>query len=337
MAFLIPIEILFIALAYGVIFRILGAFSSPIIRAILLCLVSFVHPFGFDWLNMELSLIHGIFEPNLRGLGFVFVAILAYFYLPKFKNFAWVILLGALQFSQTTTQMPNFGINLANTKVPQSIKWSKENLNNITMQNFALIDQAIQSGDKMVVLPETAFPLILNESQILGEKLIEKSYEIAIFTGGFWREGADLYNSAYLIQNGEISHFNKVFLVPFGEEIPLPKFLKKLINNIFFDGAEDFKKAENFSEFNVNSTTFESTICYEITRKEAYQTKAPYIIAITNNAWFVPSSEPNLQRIIIKYYATKYAKIVFHSVNGSPSEIIKPKNLWINEVRNFIK
>ena len=49
------------------------------------------------------------------------------------------------------------------------------------------------------------------------------------------------------------------------------------------------------------------------------------MIAVTNNGWFVPSTEPNLQRILLRYYATKYGKAIYHSVNGSPSEIITPK------------
>ena len=62
-----------------------------------------------------------------------------------------------------------------------------------------------------------------------------------------------------------------------------------------------------------------------------------FVIAISNNGWFIPSYEPYLQRLIIRYYATLSGASVYHAINGSPSEIITPRKMWINKFLALFK
>jgi len=334
-AYLIPLELILICAVYGVLFLICGFWPNLFIRGFFLLILSFIHPFGFNWLNLELTLIHGIFEPNLRGLFFVLLSAILFHKLPKFRFLSLFLLIFSLQFSQNEPKFADLKINLAQTEISQDIKWAEKNRDFIVKSGLNLIDEAIANGDELVVLPESSFPVILNDFAILSDFLKQKSHQISILAGSFATEFGQIYNSSFLFENGEISRFDKVFLVPFGEEIPLPNFMRKLINDIFYDGAQDFGKAPNFSDFSVKNERFRSTICYEITREEAYKNAPQFLIAITNNAWFMPSTEPNLQRILIKYFATKHAKTVYHSVNGSASEIIVPKELWVKKALNL--
>ncbi len=48
------------------------------------------------------------------------------------------------------------------------------------------------------------------------------------------------------------------------------------------------------------------------------------MIATSNNAWFTPSIEPTLQKLLLKYYAKKYDVTIFHSINGSENYTIRP-------------
>jgi apolipoprotein N-acyltransferase len=54
-----------------------------------------------------------------------------------------------------------------------------------------------------------------------------------------------------------------------------------------------------------------------------YRDAPPYMIAISNNGWFTPSIEPTLQKLLMRLYAKRYGKIVWHSANESVSEVIK--------------
>jgi apolipoprotein N-acyltransferase len=118
---------------------------------------------------------------------------------------------------------------------------------------------------------------------------------------------------------------DKVILVPFGEKIPLPKFMVDIINDIFFNGASDYTTADAFVDFEVDGYSFRNAICYEATSAQAYENSPKYMIASSNNAWFTPSIQPTMQHLLIKYYAKKHNTIVYHSTNMDKTSIIKTK------------
>ena len=134
------------------------------------------------------------------------------------------------------------------------------------------------------------------------------------------------YNVSYHFSKTNVVVAKKVVLVPFGEEIPLPKFFVDLINNTFYNGAEDFKKANKATDFDIKGIKFRNAICYEATSEKIYKelNGLKYMIAISNNAWFTPSTEPILQKLLLQYYAKKYNITIFHSINGSNNYIIRP-------------
>ncbi len=193
-------------------------------------------------------------------------------------------------------------------------------------KNLFLIDKAIEEKKDLIILPETVFPIVLNNEDLLLNELIQKSYYINIIAGALYKEENSFYNATYHIANGKVEIAKKVVLVPFGEEIPFPKVITDLINDIFYDGAEDYKKADTPTNFVINGVKFRNAICYEATSDNIFQNldDVKYMIALSNNAWFTPSTEPVLQNLLLKYYAKKYNITIFHSVNGSKNNIIRP-------------
>lgn len=335
LSFLIPLEILFIAFVYGILFLICGWFNNKFYKMVMLLLISYFYPFNFNWLNLELVLMPGIFEPNIRALGSVFLGIICLYELKnKFKKtFIFIVCLClSLQITQNYSYDFGFKTKLVNTTISQDIKWLNEYKNPQINAVLKEIDEAIDNNFEFIIFPENAIATYLNLEKNLEKELKEKSFQISILTGALAFENNQIYNSAFLFQNGKISRFDKYILVPFGEEIPLPNFLKNIFNKVFFNGAEDFTKAKNVSFYEINGAKITNAICYEATRPEIYQNSPNFVVAISNNGWFVPSTEPFLQKTLIKYFATKHNTTVYHSVNGSRSEIIKPKTMWIKRV-----
>ena len=327
LSYLIPLEILAIGIIYGALFLIVGIPTQIWLKALLLILVSNIHPFGFNWLNLEAVFVPGIFAPSLLALAFIFAAILCLFYVKnRFKFIAFAVLLAcAVQHGTPNFKTLPFEIKLANTEVPQELKWQKQLKNEFINQNLDIIDEAISAGFRAVILPESAFPVYMTHERNLTSELLEKSQKIAIVAGALALENGTNYNSAFFFDQGKMRRMDKFILVPFGEEIPLPEFARDLINKIFFGGAKDFETASAPSDYEIEGLKIRNAICYEATRDELFTGKFDVMIAVTNNGWFVPSTEPNLQRNLLKYYATKYGKAIYHGVNGSPSEIITPK------------
>lgn len=286
--YLIPFVVLFFGLGYGIFFWLTAIIDRIYFRIVLFFLLTFFAPFGFNWFKPDLPLINTYFNTYESNLS-----------------------------------MPNLKINMPSYNIPQDRKWDTRFVNEMIEINLKNIDNAIAKGDDVVILPETAFPMALNTEEEILEILKEKSKQISIVTGAISQNKNEYLNSTYLFENGTYTVANKVVLVPFGEEIPLPKFLTDFINDTFFDGASDYSKALAPTTFTIKNIKFRNAICFEATTDEIYQNlDTPFVIATSNNAWFTPSIEPTLQKLLLRYYAKKYNLIIYHSTNKSDNMII---------------
>lgn len=324
-AYLIPVEILGICLIYGFIFLAAGWLENIYIKAIFLLFASYIAPFGFDWLNFELIFVDTFFIPSIYTLALMLISIIIAIKFNIYFGISLLICSLAINYNNKIEYrgLP-FDISLINTNISQDKIWDRSTKDKIVKNNLNMIDQAISDGSRIVVLPESAFPLFLNHSEILLSVLKQKSYQIAIVTGALGTSDNKLYNSTYLFDKGEVKRLDKLILVPFGEEIPLPNFIKDLINRLFFDSAIDYSHANSVSDYEIDGIKIRNAICYEATRDELFINEPKFMIAITNNAWFTPSTQPNLQSKLLKLKAYKYKTIIYHSVNGSPSQMITP-------------
>ena len=200
------------------------------------------------------------------------------------------------------------------------------NLKTLNDENFKQIFDAIDKGYTLVVLPETAFSVALNKYPSLNNMLLELSNKIDIVTGALYVEDNQIFNASYFYSKNSVTVAKKVVLVPFGEEIPLPKFFVDLINDIFYNGATDYSKASSPTDFIIQGEKYRNAICYEGTTDKIFENlgDTKYMIMISNNAWFTPSIEPTLQHLLLKYYSKKYSVTIFHVVNGSENRIYRP-------------
>ena len=320
----IPFMILFTAVGYGLFFWLIGLFSHPLTRAVLFLFFSYFHPMSFNWFIPELTLIHSYFGVTKWQFGLFLFSLSVFAYLKKwYKIIAIILLLLSVEYPpHKKLPLANAKVMLADSKLDQSLKWKEEYKEQSIENNIAVILEAINEKYDMVVLNESAFALFLNTDIKLMQKLQELSKEIIIVTGGLYSDGKNSYNSTYYFDNEKIYIANKVILVPFGEEIPLPKFLAKWINDTFYDGAEDYKTAKKPTDIKLSVGTFRNAICYEATRDELFWGNPKYMIAISNNAWFTPSIEPTLQKILMEYFSRKYKTVIYHSANMGISTII---------------
>ena len=326
--YLMPFVIFGLGLAYGVIFLLTAVVDKPIVRVFFVMLLSYFEPFGFNWMKIELLLVDSYFDISKLTL---FLLLLASYLLYKNAKIAYATLVIVTFFiglyaKEDVTKQSSLDIAMAQLNVAQEDKWLRKNLNSIIKTNFDHINQAIYANKDIVVLPETAFPMLLNQDEFLLQMLKEKSKEIAIVLGGLYKENEQYNNTTYMFRNGNYQVAHKVVLVPFGESVPLPEKLKNLINDTFYDGAKDYTKAAKPTDFLILGENFRNAICYEATSNEIYKNlgDTKQIIAISNNAWFTPSIEPILQKKLLQYFAKKHNVVIYHVANGSDNAIITP-------------
>jgi len=340
LTWLIPFVIFLIGIGYGIIFWGLNKiftffkfsifnFSLSVYLWALFIIFGFdyIRPFTFDWLKPEVLLATTFLLPTkLMLFIFIFSILLINISLKYKKIFRGLgffsLILGIILLQKPQIPMPNLKINLISTYIPQNKKWNKNYIPIEINNNFKYIQTSIKKHYDVVVLPESAFPLFLNLHPFLMLKLLNLSKKITIVTGALHYKNKKFYNSTYIFENGKVKILDKHVLVPFGEYIPFP-FFQKEINKIFFNGASDYKTSKKFGIFKIKNYKFINAICYEATIEKLYTLKPHYIIAMSNMAWFMPSIAPIIQKLLIKVYAIKYKKIVFHSLNGYKSYIIK--------------
>lgn len=327
LSYLTPVLLIGIGLGYGFIFRLFALYDRITFRILAIFAFTYFAPFGFNWVKLELMFIDSYIDTTKQAFALVLLALYIIIKLKRLKIVFIIPLLFAYT-NQTGIYIdnPNLKIQMPQLNVNQNLKWKADYRDILIKKNLDLINQAINEKKDLIILPETSIPVILNKNEDLLAFLKDKSKDIDIIVGSLYLENEQMFNTTYHFSNQEYKIAKKVVLVPFGEEIPLPKFFVKLINDIFFDGAEDYAKATQASDFEVKGIKFRNAICYEATTDKIFENLSgiKYMIATSNNAWFTPSIEPTLQKLLLRYYAKKYDVTIFHVINGSPNYIIRP-------------
>lgn len=324
LSYLIPFVLLGIGLLYGLLFYILGLFKNIYLKVLYIFTISFINPFEFNWFKIELPLINSYLgSSKLEFLILLLLSALFLTYKNKYKiQITFVYMIGILClyiFNITITQKitaSNLKVYTYNTTTPQNERWSNQHKNNIINNNFQAIDDAIQKNYDLIILPETSFPLILNKQDELIKELLEKSKNISILLGSLYQKENQLHNSTFLFQNNQFQVAHKVVLVPFGEAVPLPEKIRDWINDMFYNGASDYITAEAPTTFSIKGTKFRNAICYEATTDKIFDNlDTSYMIATSNNAWFSPSIQPTLQKLLMRYYSKKYNVFIYNVSN----------------------
>jgi apolipoprotein N-acyltransferase len=322
--FMTPFVTFGFALVYMLFFGVLALTNKVYLRALLLFALSFIEPFDFNWMQLEVIFIDsyiGVFK-------YQFALVLAALTLPNYLKMQWkyaplLLLIAAFNFHTPEQKDAPLKIKLVATHIPQEQKWQQENLVGTIAMVYKAIENARDEGYDVVVLPESVFPLYMNKNPQIMDTLLQYSHDISIITGSLLYEEKQNFNVTYMFQNGTFEIAKKMVLVPFGEYIPLPSFAKKIINDNFFAGASDFIGADKPTDFIIKGIKFRNAVCYEATCEELYEGEPEFMIAISNNAWFAPSIEPTLQKLLMRYYARKNGVTIYHSANSSGTGVVK--------------
>jgi apolipoprotein N-acyltransferase len=296
------------------------------LKAIGLLVLSYVHPFGFDWFKPELMFLNSYLGIEKWQFGIILLTTVLSIWRKQLFYF-FLIFLAFETPINSLQHIPN-NIKLANMNISVEDKWNEGLHEKHFKEIFRIIDLAIEEKKTLVILPESVFPIFLNYDKNLLFKLKNRAKKISIVVGGLYWDGKTPHNSAYIFTNNKVTIANKVLLVPFGESNPLPDFLSNWVNRVFYDNAVDYKASKDVVDYNIDNVLYRNAICFEATSEKLYEGKPKNMIVLSNNGWFTPSTEPTLQRLLLQYYSKKYNTTIYHSVNMSESYMIKNGGLY---------
>ncbi|MEA2111391.1 MAG: apolipoprotein N-acyltransferase [Campylobacterota bacterium] len=323
-AWMVPVVTIGFGFVYALFFGLVSLSKNLAVRALILFTLSFFEPVDFNWMQLELLFVNSHFGILKWQFASILAGLVLFFTCKsKWRYTALFLLFSALPFNSVEKIEPPLNIKLVSMELPQELKWKPHMRQKILNYNFDAIKSAIKKDYDIVVLSESAFPLFLNYEPALIETLKMYSKEIVIVTGALEQDDGHNYNVTYLFNNENMQVARKMVLVPFGEYIPLPKFMREYVNKTFFDGASDYISSDKPTDFVIKGISFRNAVCYEATCEELYEDDPKYLIAISNNAWFMPSIEPTLQKLLMQFYARKHNSIIFHAANMAGTGIVK--------------
>ncbi len=215
--------------------------------------------------------------------------------------FTAIYLYGYIKLSSNKNDADNQKIKVAllQGNIDQGVKWDVKFKRETIDIYLNLSKKAKADGAELIIWPETAAPFFFEEEKEYQKILTDFAREnniYLLFGSPAIKDRNLLLNRAYLLspEGNILSRYDKMHLVPFGEYIPLSKFL--FFINKMVEGIGDFIPGEEYTVMKTDGGRFGVVICYEIIFpelvREFVKKDANFMVTITNDAWFGKSSAP---------------------------------------------
>lgn len=262
--------------------------------------------------------------------------------------FAFIIMGGAAGYShnrfrviEDLVQSPatvRSEIGIVQGNIDQSLKWSPDQQEQTVARYGQLTSDLVgqQENPTFVVWPETALPFYAVKAEArepIAHMVRSQGY--ALLTGAPWYEIIDLesrevkyFNSAILFDtDGKIAgRYNKTHLVPFGEYVPLKRYLPFIAPLV--ETVGDFSSGLIKEPLHHEKIWAGVLICFEsvfpeLSRKWV-EVGANVLVNLTNDAWYGKSSAPQQTLAMAVLRAVESRRALVRSANTGISAFISP-------------
>ena len=250
-----------------------------------------------------------------------------------------VLLAATLGYGLNALNKPEKGflqrVLLVQGNIPQDVKWNAA-FRESTMATYErLTRKGWQSGDTLVVWPESALPFYLQGEPAYAARVASLAADLHsyLLTGSpaFEQDGQSrrYLNSAFLISptGAVLGRSDKLHLVPFGEYVPLAgliPFVNKLVA-----GIGDFSPGRSATPLPTAQGKIGVLVCFEGIFPEvarAYvRAGAGLLVNITNDAWFGNSSAPYQHLCMTVFRAVENRVPLVRAANTGISSVIDGK------------
>ena len=228
-------------------------------------------------------------------------------------------------------------IGVVQGNILQDEKWVPEDREK-TVMGYIGQTESLFSGEKpaLVAWPETALPFYPEHNPLMAPvRYMVAGKDFGLLTGAPWYEVVDrqqekyrYYNSALLLNpDGTFGgRYSKTHLVPFGEYVPMKKYLWFIAPIVQTVG--DFTPGTVENPIVYNKARIGVVLCYEsifpdIAEKWA-AAGANVLFNLTNDAWYGKSSAPQQSFAMTVFRAVETRRSVVRAANTGISGFIDP-------------
>ena len=229
-------------------------------------------------------------------------------------------------------------VALVQANLPLLEKWNDEELKQILL-NFKQRNEALLDQD-LIIWPESALPTLQsNISGFLGD--IDNSLKqqhVGLLVGIPSNTDAHHYYNSVIGLGRASGSYQKRRLVPFGEYVPLERWLRGAIG--FFDLPMSAFSAGAAQQRPIHLGTVQiaTAICYEIAYADLLARDARdanVLLTISNDTWFGKSIGPHQHLQIARMRALENAKPLLRVTNDGITAIISPRGKVLEELPRF--
>jgi apolipoprotein N-acyltransferase len=292
--------------------------------------------YGLSLLAILISLLPILFIGSRVFFDKVFAAILA-------TAFAANLLYGYSHIDDSQIIDSSKKLRLVQANIKQEMKWDASEKYENLLKHIEMTKEKGFEDVSVVIWSETSVPYVIEEGSDLVSKLTE-----AVPTNGLLVTGAlrlnyadkektimtDVWNSVFAIDKGGIvGSYDKRHLVPFGEYIPLQKYLPFITK--ITEGAVGFSEGSGSKTMLVNGLSFNPLVCYEgiFTNEILNRDSRPdLLINLTNDAWFGNSSGPYQHFDMVRMRAIEYGIPIARAANTGITAFVDPFGRVIKEI-----
>ncbi len=218
--------------------------------------------------------------------------------------------------------------------IDQSVKWDPAFMESTMDKYIALTRSTFKDRPGLIVWPESAAPFFFQDNtsssrDMLG--LAEESGAWIIFgCPAYEQHGPRItyFNRVCLISpDGSLSgHYDKIHLVPFGEYIPLKRFIPFIHRLVISEG--EFSSGRESGLLKMSGLPAGALVCYEaifpdIARREV-NNGARLFVNLTNDAWFGMTGAPYQHLCMCVFRAVENRRPFIRAANTGFSAFIDP-------------
>ncbi len=230
--------------------------------------------------------------------------------------------------SNEPPQSKAISVAIVQPNTPLEVKWNPIFRDQI-METLRLETEKHWDKD-LIIWPEAAVPIMYHDAEYFLSEIEEKAHKTStgLILGILYDDEKPMtfYNSIVGLGRADGIYF-KQRLVPFGEYVPLEKWLRGLIaffnlpNSIIFPGPSDQEILK------LDEAKIAPSICYEIVYPDLVarlSAEAELLITISNDAWFGSSIGPLQHLQMAQMRALENRRYVLRGTNTGVSAIIAP-------------
>jgi apolipoprotein N-acyltransferase len=249
------------------------------------------------------------------------------------------------RFHERIVDSPSIKATIIQGNIDQAKKWDPAFQRSSTLKYIRLSLLSKKFKPDLVVWPETATPFYFTKnielSKLVFSGIRETGTDFLIGSPAFnVKDGKiEYFNSAFLVDAaGNVrGRYDKSHLVPFGEYVPLKKwlpFVGKMVESV-----GDFRAGEKGLTLKWKNFRIGVLICYEVIfpplARAMVRNNASLLINITNDAWYGRSSAPYEHFSMAIFRAVENRRSLVRAANTGVSGFIDPSGSVIESTDLF--